>query len=166
MSDCLGMCLQIIDSGVSIHTNAWRVCVYSISGGQMVLTGSISKSGCFSDILCIAVCTGVNCWGFIGNNEYFSVINLDLWSCLLYCLTAFNFATVNLSDFLCSALISVIICQETISLFRLLGCCQGHVVGVLAAVGVLVLLIEISGFGLGGLPRFCFTDVASNVFVL
>ena len=61
MSDCLGMCLQIIDSGVSIHTNAWRVCVYPISGGQMVLTGSISKSGCFSDILCIAVCTGVNC---------------------------------------------------------------------------------------------------------
>ena len=55
MSDCLGMCLQIMDSGVSIGTSAWGVCVYSISGGQMVLTGSISKSGCFSDILCIAV---------------------------------------------------------------------------------------------------------------
>ena len=61
MSDCLGMCLWIIDSGESIGTNARGVCVYSISGGQMVLTGSISKSGCFSDILCIAVCTGVNC---------------------------------------------------------------------------------------------------------
>ena len=59
MSDCLGMCLWIMDSGVSI--GAWGVCVYSISRGQMVLTGSISKSGCFSDILCIAVCTGVNC---------------------------------------------------------------------------------------------------------
>ena len=55
MSDCLEMCLQIIDKGVSIGTSAWGVCVYSIWGGQMVLTGSISKSGCFSDILCIAV---------------------------------------------------------------------------------------------------------------
>ena len=71
MSDCLGMCLQIIDNGVSIGTSAWGVCVYSISGGQMVLTGSISKSGCFSDILCVAVCTGVNCWGFSGNKEFF-----------------------------------------------------------------------------------------------
>ena len=55
MSDCLGMCLQIIDNGVSIGTSAWGICVYLISGGQMVLTGSISKSGCFADILCIAV---------------------------------------------------------------------------------------------------------------
>ena len=55
MSDCLGMCLQIIDKGVPIGTSAWEVCVYLISGGQMVLTGSISKSGCFSDILCITV---------------------------------------------------------------------------------------------------------------
>ena len=141
MSDCVGMCLQIIDNGVSIGTNAWGVCVYLISGVQMVLTGSISKSGCFSKIFCIAVWTGVNCWGFSGNKEYFSVINLDLWSCLLYCLTAFNFATVNLSDFLHSTLISAIICLEIISLFRLLGCCQGHVVGVVAAVSVLVLLI-------------------------
>ena len=55
MSGCLGMCLQIIDNGVSIGTSAWGVCVYLISRGQMVLTGSILKSGCFSDILCIAV---------------------------------------------------------------------------------------------------------------
>ena len=55
MSDCLGMCFRIIDKGVSIGTSAWGVCVYSISRGQMVLTGSISKSGCFPDILCIAV---------------------------------------------------------------------------------------------------------------
>ena len=47
MSDCLGMCLQIIDSGVSIGTSAWGVCVYLIAGGQMVLTGSISKSRVF-----------------------------------------------------------------------------------------------------------------------
>ena len=165
MSDCLGMCLWISDNGVSIGTSAWGICVYLISGGQMVLTGSISKYGCFSDILCIAVCTGVNCWGFSDNKEYFSVINWDLWSCLLYCLTAFNFAAVNLSDFLHSMLISVIICGETISLFRLLGCCQGCIVGVFAAVGVLVLLIGISGFGLGGLPHFLFTVIASNVFV-
>ena len=77
-----------------------------------------------------------------------------------------NFATVNLSDFLCYTLISAIICQETVSLFRLLGCCWGHVVEVLAAVGVLVLLNEISGFGLGGLPCFHFTGVASNALVL
>ena len=55
ISDCLGMCLWIIDNGVSIGTSAWGVCVYLISRGQMVLTGSISKSRCFSDILCIAV---------------------------------------------------------------------------------------------------------------
>ena len=61
MSDCLGMCLRIMDSGVSIGTSAWGVCVYLISGGQMVLTGSFSKFRCFSDILCIAVCTGVDC---------------------------------------------------------------------------------------------------------
>ena len=132
----------------------------------MVLTGSISKSGCFSDILCIAVWTGVNCWGFSGNNEYFSVINLDLWSCLLYCLTVYNFATVNLSDFSHSTLISAIICLETISLFSLLGCCQGHVVGVFAAVRVLVLLAGISGFVLGGLLHFLFTGIVSNLFVL
>ena len=28
MSDCLGMCFQIIDKGVSIGTSAWGVCVY------------------------------------------------------------------------------------------------------------------------------------------
>ena len=119
----------------------------------MLLTGSISKSGCVSDIFCIAVCTGVYCWGVSGNKEYFSVINLALWYCLLYFLTAFNFVTVNLSDFLHSALILVIICQ-------------GRIVGVFAAVGVLVLLIGISGFSLGGLPCFLFTGIASNVFVL
>ena len=126
MSDGLGMCLQIIDNGVSIGTSAWGVCVYSISRGQMVLTGSI----------------------------------------LLYCLTVFNIATVNLSDFSHSALISAIICLETISLFRLIGCLRGHVVRVFAAVIVLVLLIGISGFGLGGLPCFLLTGIVSNVFVL
>ena len=84
----------------------------------------------------------------------------------VYYLTAFNFATVNLSDFLHSTLISVIICRETISLFRLLGCYRGCIVGVFAAVTVLVLLIGISGFGLGGLPHFLFTGIVSNVFVL
>ena len=166
MSDCLGMCLQIIDNGVSISTSAWGVCVYSISGGQMVLTGSISKSRCFSDILCMAVGTGVNCWGFSGNNEYFSVINLDLWSGLLNCLTVFNFATVNLSNFSHSVLILLILCLGTISLFRLLGCCWGQVFRFFAAVIVLVLLIGIHGFGLGGLPHFLLTVVVSNVFVL
>ena len=96
----------------------------------------------------------------------FSVINLDLWSCLLNCLTVFNFVTVNLSDFSHSTLISAIICLETISLFRLLGCCWDRVVGVFAAIVVLVLLIGICGFGLGGLPHFLLTGVVFNVFVL
>ena len=60
MSDCRGIYFLIIDRGVSVGTNAWEVCVYSISGGQMVLTGCISKSGCFSDNRCQAVCAGVN----------------------------------------------------------------------------------------------------------
>ena len=34
MSDCLGMCLWIIDNGVSIGTSAWGICVYLISGGE------------------------------------------------------------------------------------------------------------------------------------
>ena len=55
MSDCLGMCFLMIDNGVSTGTCGWDFCVYSISGGQMVLTACISKSGCFSDILCRAV---------------------------------------------------------------------------------------------------------------
>ena len=60
MSDCHGICFLIIDSGVSIGMSAWGVCVYSISGGLIVLTGCISKSGCFSDNHCKAVCAGVN----------------------------------------------------------------------------------------------------------
>ena len=62
MSDCrgIGICFLIIDSGVSVDTSAWGVCVYSISGGLMVLTGCISKSGGFSDNHCKAVCAGVN----------------------------------------------------------------------------------------------------------
>ena len=60
MSDCHGICFLIIDRGVSVGTNALEVCVYSISGGQMVLIGCISKSGCLSDNRCKAVCAGVN----------------------------------------------------------------------------------------------------------
>ena len=60
MSDCLGICFWIIDRGVSVGTYAWEVCVYSISRGQMVLTDCISKSECFSDNHCKAVCAGVN----------------------------------------------------------------------------------------------------------
>ena len=60
MSDCHGRCFLIIDSGVSVGTSAWGVCVYSISGGLMVLTGCISKSGFFSDNQCQVICAGVN----------------------------------------------------------------------------------------------------------
>ena len=91
---------------------------------------------------------------------------MDLWSCLLYCLTVFNFVTVNLSDFSRYMFISVIICLETISLFSLLECYRGHVVRVFAAVWVLVLLFGISGFSLGGLLCFLLTGIVSNVFVM
>ena len=47
MSDCLGMCLQIIDNGVSIGTSACSFRAYSNSGGQMVLTGSNQNPGVF-----------------------------------------------------------------------------------------------------------------------
>ena len=60
MSDSHGLCFLVIVSGVSVGTNAWEVCVYVISGGGMVLTGCISKSGCFSDNHCKAVWIGVN----------------------------------------------------------------------------------------------------------
>ena len=30
MSECLGMCLQMIDKGVSIGTSAWGICVYVV----------------------------------------------------------------------------------------------------------------------------------------
>ena len=59
MSDCHGICFLIIDRGVSVGTSAIGVYVYSISGGLMVLTGCISKSGCFSDSHCKAVWAGV-----------------------------------------------------------------------------------------------------------
>ena len=78
MSDCCGICFLIIDSGVSVGTSAWDVCVYSISGGLMVLTGCISKSGCFSDNHCQAVWAGVNGYDWDGRREYFSVIRSDL----------------------------------------------------------------------------------------
>ena len=78
MSDFQGMCFLMTDNGVLMGTIGWGVLAYSISGGLMVLTGCISKSGYFSDSLCKAVCAYVNCCGFIGKREYFSVINLNL----------------------------------------------------------------------------------------
>ena len=78
MSDCLGMSFLMTDNVVSTGTSGWEILVNSISGGLMVLTACISKSGCFSDSLCQAVCNGVNCCGFIGKSEYFSVTNLAL----------------------------------------------------------------------------------------
>ena len=78
MSDSQGMCFLITDNGVSIGTSDCGLLLNSISGDLIVLTGCISKSRCFSDSLCKAVCAGVNCCGFMGNSEYFSVTNLDL----------------------------------------------------------------------------------------
>ena len=43
MSDCLGMCFLMIDNGVPTGTSGWDFCVYSISGGLMVLTACISN---------------------------------------------------------------------------------------------------------------------------
>ena len=60
MSNCPGICFLMMDNGASIGMSAWDVHVYSTSGGLMVLTGCISKSGCFSDKHCKAVWAGVN----------------------------------------------------------------------------------------------------------
>ena len=65
----------------------------------MVLTGCISKSGYFSDNHCKDVCTGVNGYDWDGKSEYFSVIKLDLWFCLLALTMESNLAIVDLSDF-------------------------------------------------------------------
>ena len=78
MFGCQGMCFLITDKGVSIGTSGCELVLYSISGGLMVLMGCISKSACFSDSLCKAICTGVSCCGFMCRREYFSVSNLDL----------------------------------------------------------------------------------------
>ena len=73
------------DTGASMGTSGWEVLVYSISGGLMVLTGCISKSGCFSDSLCKAVCAGVNCCGFIGKvNIFLSLIWIYSIVCKVY----------------------------------------------------------------------------------
>ena len=69
------VCFLIIHSGVSVSTSAWGLCVYSISGGLIVLTGCISKSGCFSDNCCKAVCAGVNGGHCAGKREYFLSLN-------------------------------------------------------------------------------------------
>ena len=78
MSDCHVIFFLIIDSGLSVSTSAWGLCVYSISRSLMVLTGCISKSGCFFYNHCKAVCAGVNGCDCAGKREYFSVIRLDL----------------------------------------------------------------------------------------
>ena len=46
MSDCLGICFLMTNNGVSTGTSGLEVLVYSISGGLMVLTACVSKSGC------------------------------------------------------------------------------------------------------------------------
>ena len=74
-----------------------------------------------------------------------------------------NLATVNLSDFSCSSLTLLIKPLEIISFLEFLLACLGHVVRVLAA-GFLISFCSI--FCLGGLPRFLFTCVVSQSFVL
>ena len=78
MSDCCGICFLTIDSGVSVGISAWGLCVYSISGDLMVLKGCISKSGCFFDNHCKAVCAGVNGCDCAGRSEYFLHSTLTL----------------------------------------------------------------------------------------
>ena len=72
MSDCLEICFLITDNGVSTGISCSGVVLYSLSGDPIVLTGFISKSGCFSVSLCKAVCAGVNLW--VLKNIFLSVI--------------------------------------------------------------------------------------------
>ena len=46
MSDCLGMCLRIIDNGVSIGTRAWGVSVYVVPPQSWGDQGDTKHSKC------------------------------------------------------------------------------------------------------------------------
>ena len=133
MSDCHGICPLIIESSVSVGMNAWGVCVYSISSGLMVLMACISKSGCFSDSCCKAVCAGVNGYDLVGKREHFSIIRLDLYFCLFPLTMESNLATVNLSDFSHSTVTLSSKSLEIISSLEFLFICLGYVVCVFAA---------------------------------
>ena len=78
----------------------------------------------------------------------------------------FNFATVNLSDFSCSALILLTSSLEAMSLLGILVVLWGHVVQVVAAVVSFRFGFRFSGFALGGLPHFLLTCVVSNDLVI
>ena len=78
----------------------------------------------------------------------------------------FSFATVNLSDFLCSTLILLTNSLEAMSLLGILIILWGCAVRVFAAVMLLKLEFKFSGLGLGGLPHFLLTCVVSIDFVL
>ena len=69
----------------------------------------------------------------------------------------FSFATVNLSDFSCSALILLTNSLEAMSLLGILIALWGHVVQVVAAVVGFGFEFGFSGFALGGLPLFLLT---------
>ena len=103
---------------------------------------------------------------FIGKSKNFSIINLDLESCLYGLLTVFSFATVNLSDFSSSALILLINSLEAMSLLGILIVLWGHAVRVIAAVVHFKLEFEFLSFDLGGLLHFLLTCVVSIDFVL
>ena len=88
----------------------------------------------------------------------------------------FNFATVNLSDFSCSALILLTSSLEAMSLLGILIVLWGCVVQVVAAVvyfrfGLRFAVVSFrfglrfSGFALGGLPHFLLTCAVSNDLV-
>ena len=72
-------------------------------------------------------------------------------------LAVFSFATVNLSDFLCSALILYPSSLEAMSLLGILIVLWGHVVQVVAAVVQFGFEFGFFGFALGGLPHFLLT---------
>ena len=78
----------------------------------------------------------------------------------------FIFATVNLSDFLHSALILLTDSLEAMSLLGILIILQGHAVQVVAAVLLFKLEFEFCSLGLGGLPHFLLTCMVSIDFVL
>ena len=78
----------------------------------------------------------------------------------------FSFATVNLSDFLCSTLILLTNSLEAMSLLGILIVLWGCAVRVVAAVVHFKFEFEFSNFVLGGLPHFHLTCVVSIDLVL
>ena len=132
MSDCLGMCFLMTDSGVSTGTSGWDYFVYSISRGWMVLKACISKSRCFSGLLTVFSFATVNLSDFshsmlillTNSLEAMSLLGIliVLWGCAVQVVAAvmhfkfeFEFSNFDLGGLLHFLYTHMNICLKSIS---------------------------------------------------